>query len=178
MCRSLYLLLIKCVEHQCRDQEPTSPHRTTFLKVLDSYLLRALATNSPPRKAEADQYNLNQVVSAIGDELLSFLLVLVDYANSSLKRSVGSLVGTEDAPSASEPSSGGAAPKPLLDYDPLLPKVCESIILVAQSFCTLSLAKGDGGTISPIGQRTVRLLTDASLPQGIGVIEALIGEAE
>lgn len=163
------------MKHESSDKEPTSPHRTTFLKILDSYLLRTLTTNTPSKRTEADEHDLDQLLTAIAGELLPLLIELIDYANLSLERSIGSLQGSANGPSTG--SDRTSASQPPLNYDVLLPKVCESIVLVVQSFCTLSLAKNDDGPIALIAHRTMKLLTDSLLPRGVGVIEGLIGEA-
>ena len=163
-------------KYKSSDGEPTSPHRTTLLKILDSYLLKTLATKSPVRR-DNPQSDLNQTFLNISKELLSFSIELITYANASLKRSLDSSDGPAELPTTGEvDEEKTASMKPPRYYDTILPKVSESIILVVQSFCTLSLVKDTSGQISAFSQRTVSLLTEASLQQGQGLVEAFIGE--
>lgn len=128
------------------------------------------------RTNKALQSDLDQTFLTISKELLTFSIELVTYANASLKRSLGSLEEWTKIHSAGEGNEETSALNPPQYYDSILPKVSESIILVVQSFCTLLLIKDATGRISGFSQRIASLLTEASLSQGQGLIEAFIGE--
>ncbi|TCD71867.1 hypothetical protein EIP91_003210 [Steccherinum ochraceum] len=181
--------------------EVVTPHQTTLLKLLDSYL------HSTRRSKQAAGLS-----HALCDMLVSCFFTLSSNAQQSIRRAIG--VDANRIPSAGEfvathplgkgPNVGatqsgiahdshadGSSSSSLQEVDLILPKICEALILTTQCLISLTLqAEDDGKTIhgasAPVERREdVLRTTDGSKslkeyvsialsPSGGGFIETLI----
>ena len=157
-----------------RDDEIITPQQTTLLKVLDSYLLQYWKQNDRDIVLQVQEY-----VSSLTAILTSRFFELSQYAQISLRRSLG-IVSTathHDGCSAEHGTEGSGSDshlEPMQEFDTLLPKVCEAIVLTAQCFCTLSL-RDETLALSQQSQRTKTFLIEAASPQSQGLLENVIG---
>ncbi|KAI1793579.1 spinocerebellar ataxia type 10 protein domain-containing protein [Ganoderma leucocontextum] len=117
------------------EDEPITPHQTTLLKLVDSFLHRSKFTHElSSRRPDQD-----------GSYLLGMLthefLALSAYAQTSIRRTLGSPVphiGTDPDASVS-----------LQELDLLLPKVCEGLVLAVQCLTTIMLRAQETNAFSP-----------------------------
>ncbi|RDX48254.1 hypothetical protein OH76DRAFT_1484158 [Lentinus brumalis] len=158
------------------EEEPITPHQTTLLKVLDSYLHsekhpEPVALSSPRQPGARPEHLL--------DMLTETWMSLATYAQGALKRALGSqdtlpadASGAATASSEGEstpPSEGstetmsmntphvsdqgnresGIAVSQLHEIDLLLPKVCEALVLVTQCLTTIALRAEEAGSTRP-----------------------------
>lgn len=125
-----------------RPGEVVTPHQTTLLKLLDSYL--------QPSQAQHLQLS-NERLTELCTMLITGFFALSEYAQQSITRAVGAIGEGAVQPAREYPSEDGknvgpadpsAAPStessPLNELDLLLPKVSEALVLVTQ--CLISLA--------------------------------------
>ncbi|EJD07503.1 uncharacterized protein FOMMEDRAFT_164457 [Fomitiporia mediterranea MF3/22] len=163
--------------------EIVNPHQTTLFKLLDSYLIYLSNTKDDKEKETDIDLRVRASFPQISEILLIKFFELVGNAQSSVRNSLG---GSSTANTASRDNSIPNSEHPtaenvqtdalasLQSLDVLLPKVCEAIVLVAQCFCTMTLAQDTNRNVSEEARRIRHLLTDASLPNGDGLIESLI----
>lgn len=138
--------------------EIVTPHQTTLFKVLDSYLLH----HAPG--GEQYGYEFLPLLTAKFFELSGYArLSIRNTLDSSPSVTTNSVATIKDDPSETPP---------LERLDVLLPKVCQTIVLVTQCLCTLSL--GNERIAQTTATRSKRHMIDAS-SQGTGLIESLIG---
>lgn len=139
-----------------RNDEPVAPHQTTLLKLIDSYLH---ASNTG---LEAPSSRQPGGESALLGLLTHTFLSLSSYAQRAIHRAIRDpedVAADSRAPTGlpapipdSDPTGGDhdteeeldcdltIAPPPLLhELDLLLPKVCEALVLVAQSLTSIAL---------------------------------------
>ncbi|KAK2463664.1 hypothetical protein APHAL10511_004415 [Amanita phalloides] len=95
--------------------EPVTPHQTTLLKIVDSYL------QSKQSKNGVVTYEIHEMLSPL---LATSFLSLSAYAQSAIDRSLGS-------------TATGTIPSEL---DISLPRACEALVLLTQCMVTISLA--------------------------------------
>ncbi len=190
----------------CREEEPITPHQTTLLKVLDSYLHsekhpHPVAVSLPGQPGARPEHLL--------DMLTGTWMSLATYAQGALNRALGSQ-DTLDASGAATASSegestplsdgstetmsmntprvsdrgnqeSGTAASQLHEFDLLLPKVCEALVLVTQCLTTIALRAEEAGSTRPTSDgglplpspRTV--MVAASTSTGQGFVECLVG---
>lgn len=142
------------------DGEIVTPHQTTLFKVLDSYLLH----HAPA--GEENGYEFLPLLTTKFFELSGYVCLSIrntlDASPSLTTNSVATI--TDDT----------AETPPLQKLDVLLPKVCQTIVLVTQCLCTLSL--GNERIDERTAERSKRHMIDAT-SQGTGLIESLIGDS-
>ncbi|OCB89991.1 hypothetical protein A7U60_g2847 [Sanghuangporus baumii] len=156
--------------------EVVNPHQITLLKLIDSYLMRPSAPNAPGEDTSGTILD-DIVVSQISEALLGKLFDLMRSAKLSIKCSLGQLnAGSVDANLAGPiaESSDETTSAPLRNLDVFLPKVCETIVLVIQCFCSVALAQNKNGEASGYAQQARRLLVETFSSLGDGLIEELI----
>lgn len=120
--------------------EIVTPHQTTLLKIVDSYLqsVQMNATLPTPQGVLKTQRKISPM-------LASCFLELSTYARLAVERALVVPPST-----ASNPSTGFSAielengqessqPLPPADLDVMLPKVCEALVLVTQCIVTITL---------------------------------------
>ncbi|OBZ74211.1 hypothetical protein A0H81_05856 [Grifola frondosa] len=184
-----------------REEEAITPHQTTLLKLLDSYLQSsACAHDFPSARRRTED----------GDELLRMLshtfLLLSSYVQGSIERSLGPRTANSgdttklhvadqeagspraesDAIDHAAPSSGSdSSPLAPQELDLLLPKVCEALVLVTQCLtsitlraeeaeCTYTRSAGPEAQLgAPLSPKQV--LATAVTSDGRGLVEILTG---
>ncbi|TFK89174.1 hypothetical protein K466DRAFT_487334 [Polyporus arcularius HHB13444] len=172
------------------EEEPITPHQTTLLKVLDSYLHsekhpEPVAVSSPRQPGARPEYLL--------DMLTETWMSLATYAQGALKRALGEGESTPPSEGSTETMSmnpprvsdqgnqeSGTAASQLHEIDLLLPKVCEALVLVTQCLTTIALRAEEAGSTRPTSAgglaspspRTV--MVAASTSTGQGFVECLV----
>jgi len=130
-------------------REPITPAQTTFLKLLDAYLHTSSEVN--------DSSSFSFLAPTLRDLLL--------YVQLSLRASLAATV-KDDRSFVDRPTASSTEAPPATDAR--LPKVCEALVLVAQSSSTLLLREYDASTTRLRSQLLTG--TGATLELLIGVI--------
>ena len=133
-----------------RPEEIVTPHQTTLLKLVDSYLASAQQDPIASRISE-----ILKIHESLGNFLTKRFFSLSSYSQRSISRALGTQPTTSKRNSPSEPmESASIQSEPLLsasststvfplpppaDLDAKLPKVCEALVLVTQCIVTISL---------------------------------------
>ncbi|RPD64276.1 hypothetical protein L226DRAFT_533583 [Lentinus tigrinus ALCF2SS1-7] len=182
------------------EEEPITPHQTTLLKVLDSYLHSSkhpdyIATALPRQPGAPSGHLL--------DMLTETWMSLSTYAQGALKRALGSQETLPADASAADTASREGENKPiphadtetmsmnvseqadqdngsttshLHEIDLLLPKVCEALVLVTQCLTTIALRAEEAGSrrSKPITPSPKAVMVAASTSSGQGFVECLV----
>lgn len=187
-------------DNQCSSRdEIVTPHQTTLLKLVDSYLQ---ANQVQP--TSTDPPVILHTHETIGSFMAKRLFVLSEYAQRAMQRSLGMVPpprhvdvsndhATErtssDSASSSEPSpiwspseqtSAASSPFPQ-ELDVMLPKVCEALVLVAQCIVTVALEAEEQQARINEGSSTYTSFTNMKnyyvqkRYEGVGLVESLIG---
>ncbi|KAJ2934873.1 hypothetical protein H1R20_g2233, partial [Candolleomyces eurysporus] len=122
--------------------EMITPHQTTLLKLVDSYLQSIqLDISTTPEVA------ILQTHVSLGPFLAKRFFTLSNYAQTAMQKALGNGKASQpsnkstDAPSFS-PSSGlgsHSQSEPPAELDAMLPNVCEALVLVTQCVTTIAL---------------------------------------
>ncbi|KAJ2919512.1 hypothetical protein MD484_g885, partial [Candolleomyces efflorescens] len=120
--------------------EIITPHQTTLLKLVDSYLQSIqLDISTTPEVA------ILQTHVSLGPFLAKRFFTLSNYAQTSMQKALGN---GKASPSSSKGIGGSSSPAPNLgphtteppaELDVMLPKVCEALVLVTQCVTTIAL---------------------------------------
>ncbi|GJE91157.1 spinocerebellar ataxia type 10 protein domain-containing protein [Phanerochaete sordida] len=168
--------------------EVVSPHQTTLLKLLDSYL-----QPSQPRELAPDSNELRVLCAFLTREFF----VLSAYTCRAISRALGPADASatqphdardddalRDATAGAPPDAPApASPGPLQELDLLLPKVCEALVLVTQCLTSLALASEEhyaqaaplARAPQPHGERLADAVASATSPAGAqGFVECLV----
>ncbi|KAH9888932.1 spinocerebellar ataxia type 10 protein domain-containing protein [Cubamyces lactineus] len=171
-------------------QEVITPHQTTLLKLVDSYLhgSRRAHELALSRRPGADR-------SSLFDVLTETFLALSSYTQNAIQHSLASGDPTPSRPGDDRvlpdvelPSD---APRPLQNLDLLLPKVCEALVLVTECLTTVALraeeaatdagrprmsaaAEVDAGASVSEQLTPKELLVSATASSGQGLVESLV----
>ncbi|RXW23893.1 hypothetical protein EST38_g1948 [Candolleomyces aberdarensis] len=122
--------------------EMITPHQTTLLKLVDSYLQAIqLDISMTPEVA------ILQTHVSLGPFLAKRFFTLSNYAQTAMQRALGNAKASQqsnkgtDAPSFSPSSDSGShsQSEPPAELDVMLPKVCEALVLVTQCVTTIAL---------------------------------------
>lgn len=179
-------LITSNAEGQNSQNEIITPHQTTLLKIVDSYLQSIQMSAATTQKTIKIHAKLSPMLAKVFFALSGYareaveralrppLLSGPDQFNSTTSALESSVEGTN--------SPGSAQPPPPAELDVMLPKVCEALVLVTQCIVTIALEADE--------QRSSR---DQNMPladsesdlkgffietrsSGCGVVESLIGE--
>ncbi|KAL7280860.1 hypothetical protein ACG7TL_005804 [Trametes sanguinea] len=164
------------------DDEVVTPHQTTLLKLVDSYLhgsqrAHEVALASRPATDRG----------ALFDVLIEAFLVLSSYTQTAINAALAS-GHASPATESDATTSTGVEPHaiglpPLQNLDLLLPKVCEALVLVTQCLTTVALRAEEAAATpnanAPVASKPVhpspkRILAAAKAPSGQGLVEGLI----
>ncbi|KAF8909342.1 spinocerebellar ataxia type 10 protein domain-containing protein [Gymnopilus junonius] len=176
--------------------EIVTPHQTTLLKLLDSYLQSTQLNTTSIHLPEILKTHEN-----LGSFLAKRFFMLSDYAQQAMRRSLGvspvhqngettSEDATLERPSSESLSSGKSAeslsssssaltPFPQ-ELDVMLPKVCEALVLITQCIVTISLGAEEQQTRLDESISTIVSFTNMKQyfilkkSSDVGVIESLI----
>lgn len=169
-----------------------SPHQTTFLKLLDSYL-----QPSPSRPLTPD----SGMLRGLCEFLSRVFFALSTYTQLAIARTLGShnarrqppVRQQDDVPQSSdeyaEGSKNPADAGGLQELDLLLPKVCEALVLVTQCLTSLCLISEESANAPPAlpptqknspgdmraGGHLKDIVSCAVSPTGERLVENLIG---
>lgn len=125
-----------------------TPHQTTLLKLLDSYLE---STQRDPTSAHV--LEILETHEFLGSFLSNHFFLLSSYSQRSIARALGTQPTTSKWNSPSDPMEGSSGRSssssessstsfPLLpsaELDARLPKVCEALVLITQCIVTICL---------------------------------------
>ncbi|OSD02977.1 hypothetical protein PYCCODRAFT_1434862 [Trametes coccinea BRFM310] len=164
------------------DDEVVTPHQTTLLKLVDSYLhgsqrAHEVALASRPATDRG----------ALFDVLIEAFLVLSSYTQTAINAALAS-GHASPATESDATTSTGVEPHaiglpPLQNLDLLLPKVCEALVLVTQCLTTVALRAEEAAATSnanapvasePVHPSPKRILAAAKAPSGQGLVQGLI----
>lgn len=122
-----------------RQGEITTPHQTTLLKLVDSYLQSSKSNSNVPALQTAQTHsNLSPMLSNI-------FFTLSAYAQQAIRRALGpSALSNNTSPV--QLSSDPPGPNPS-ELDVMLPKVCEALVLITQCIVTITLQAEEGRNI-------------------------------
>ncbi|KAJ4000874.1 spinocerebellar ataxia type 10 protein domain-containing protein [Lentinula boryana] len=105
--------------------EIVTPHQTTLLKLLDSYL------QSTPVSSPGTKSRITKTHARLCPMLSSLFFSLSTYAQTAIRKSLRSSVSDYKSDDTHSPPA---------ELDVLLPKVCEALVLTAQCIITIILA--------------------------------------
>ncbi|KAI0350670.1 hypothetical protein OH77DRAFT_1430661 [Trametes cingulata] len=161
------------------EDEIVTPHQTTLLKLVDSYLHGSQRAHelALSRRPGTDR-------GSLFDMLATSFLKLSSYAQDSIRRAIpsGSVSPDKKAGTHSPAETEVDAP-PLQNLDLLLPKVCEALVLVTECLTTVALraeeaAAARAAVIPPppelVGSSPKDILVAATATTGQGFVECLI----
>lgn len=169
-----------------RRGEIVTPHQTTLLKLVDSYL-QSTQTGIPTAAPKT-----SRILEKLSPMLAECFFALSAYAQRAVRRSLGissstSVTGqkTKDPVPAQTPTTDAGsttAIQPPAELDVMLPKVCEALVLVTQCIITITLeteeqrvSRAPGlNAPKPLGGDFKEFFNNASV-SGIGLPENLIG---
>ncbi|TFK18978.1 hypothetical protein FA15DRAFT_674855 [Coprinopsis marcescibilis] len=112
--------------------EIITPHQTTLLKLVDSYLQSIQLDISTSPEGEILQTHV-----ALGPFLAKRFFTLSNYAQKAMQRSLTGRPAESPSSQSSKPEDANT--EPLSELDVMLPKVCEALVLVTQCVTTIAL---------------------------------------
>lgn len=146
-------------DERSRTNEIVTPHQTTLLKLVDSYLQSTQV--SPTSSQSSDVLKIHEI---LGSFLAKRFFTMSEYAQKAMQRSLGMLPpersrsngedvsaterGSSDSASSSKstknvpsssPSAQSGSPGIPQELDVMLPKVCEALVLITQCIVTICL---------------------------------------
>lgn len=153
--------------------EIITPHQTTLLKLVDSYLQSIQLNATTILKPEVVQTHV-----ALGPFLAKCFFSLSMYAQNAIRRSLGD--SEPNHPTSSNQTSSGQIASLPAELDVMLPKVCEALVLVAQCIATISLEAveqkmcQDRGDLSVASVANMKEFFIEATSSGQGLVESLI----
>ncbi|KAJ4473682.1 spinocerebellar ataxia type 10 protein domain-containing protein [Lentinula aciculospora] len=145
--------------------EIVTPHQTTLLKLLDSYL------QSTPVSSPGTKSRITRTHAKLCPMLSSLFFSLSSYAQTAIRKSLQSTpdIGPDDIRG------------PPAELDLLLPKVCEALVLTAQCIITISLAAHSHHHESPTSSNStasthenIYVFFNQVHFEGVGLVETLV----
>jgi len=175
-----------------RQDEIMTPHQTTLLKIIDSYLQTNQSMPQTPIKPET-----LQIHTSLTPMLTRAFFSLSRYAQISIRHSLGlddinqsdrKCAGSERSISPAPATSNTGSPETLnhslgslKNIDVMLPKACEALVLVTQCMVTIAI-EAEEDTAHPGREDTrnpksnmMNYFIEAQT-SGLGIVENLIGE--
>lgn len=150
--------------------EIVTPHQTTLLKLLDSYL------QSTPVSSPGTQSRITKTHVKLCPMLSNLFFSLSTYAQTAMRRSLLSS-DPNVVPDHSIDVQG-----PPAELDVLLPKVCEALVLTAQCIITITLAAHSYHLSSPTSSNStasthesIHAFFNQIHLEGVGLVENLVG---
>ncbi|KAF6761575.1 spinocerebellar ataxia type 10 protein domain-containing protein [Ephemerocybe angulata] len=123
--------------------EIITPHQTTLLKLVDSYLQSIQLDISTTAEVDVLQTHV-----ALGPFLAKRFFTLSNYAQAAMQRAIGSSIPPSSPPKTTQPggafsngeaSTSSGSHEPPAELDVMLPKVCEALVLATQCVTTVAL---------------------------------------
>lgn len=164
--------------------EIVTPHQTTLLKLVDSYLQSIQQSGASPSSSQTLALH-----SGLSPFLARCFYAISSFTQKSLRRALGppprehireTLSPTHN--SQSDVQQSGMAPLPG-ELDVMLPKVCEALVLVTQCLITIGLEAEEQRTwsdrpdIEANHKSDMKIYFNETRFQGQGLAESLIGES-
>ncbi|KAJ3720947.1 spinocerebellar ataxia type 10 protein domain-containing protein [Lentinula raphanica] len=148
--------------------EIITPHQTTLLKLLDSYL------QSTPISSPGTKSRITKTHARLCPMLSNLCFSLSTYAQTAIRKSLHS--------PSSDVVSDDNINSPPAELDVLLPKVCEALVLTAQCIITITLAShGSHQRTSPSSSNSTASRTEniheffnQVNAEGVGLVENLV----
>jgi len=174
-----------------RQDEIITPHQTTLLKIIDSYLQTNQSTSQTPIKPET-----LQIHSSLTPMLTRAFFSLSRYAQISIRHSLGlddidqsDRKCAESERSIPAPATNNTGSPETLNHslgslkniDVMLPKACEALVLVTQCMVTIAIeaeedtAHSGREDIQNPKSNMMNYFIEART-SGLGIVENLIGE--
>jgi ataxin-10 len=152
-CGSVFCLLLGFGDLTCySESEVTTPHQTTLLRLLDSFL------------QSSDNIHRERLYPTCVPLFSDEFLVLSSNIVRSVEIALGSTNGAGDA----------AEQSPLQVVDVMLPKISEALVLVTQCLTTVFLHAEQGKVSYQIAEDLRKYVRQARYQLGQGLIESLI----
>ncbi|CDO75817.1 hypothetical protein BN946_scf184951.g15 [Trametes cinnabarina] len=165
------------------DDEVVTPHQTTLLKLVDSYLHGSQRAHEVAlaRRPGTDR-------GSLFDVLTEAFMALASYTQNAIKGALAS-GGSSPATNSEATASTGVEAQgtgPLQNLDLLLPKVCEALVLVTQCLTTVALRAEEAATArnaaasltsEPVQASPMCILVAATASTGQGLVEGLVVDA-
>jgi ataxin-10 len=140
------------------EDEVSTPHQTTLLRLIDSYL----------------QILKGPIPHVLYQELIPFLITeffaLSVFAQAAISKSLG-LSTTAQLTQQSDSST-----EPLQELDLLLPKACEALVLILQCLISTCLHLEQEGELTDQRDQLLGYIRQAQSSDGLGVVESDIGK--
>ncbi|KAF9005974.1 spinocerebellar ataxia type 10 protein domain-containing protein [Cyathus striatus] len=155
--------------------EIITPHQTTLLKLVDSYLqANRLSAGSLSRS------ELIKLQNSLGPFVTKCFFTLSTYAKQSVQRALGQPGSQRDAQDngTGTPSNRlSKAESPLVELDVMLPKACEALVLVTQCVTSICLDAEDitmtmSSESNP--EENMKAYFNDARASGLGLVESLI----
>jgi ataxin-10 len=178
-----------------RPEEIVTPHQTTLLKLVDSYLA---STQQGPMTSRAAE--ILKIHESLGHFLIRRFFSLSSYSLRSIARALGTQPTTTTTTKRNSPSepmeSASIFSEPLLsasststvfplpppaELDARLPKVCEALVLITQCIVTISLEAEEQKMLfqegrSPLTKfKNMKEYFNEKKSSDQGIVESLIG---
>ncbi|KAJ3855487.1 spinocerebellar ataxia type 10 protein domain-containing protein [Lentinula lateritia] len=151
--------------------EIVTPHQTTLLKLLDSYL------QSTPVFSPGTQSRITRTHVKLCPMLSNLFFSLSTYAQTAMRRSLLSSVPNVVPEHGIDVDVQG----PPAELDVLLPKVCEALVLTAQCIITITLAAHSHHHVSPTSSNStasthesIHAFFNQIHLEGVGLVENLV----
>ncbi|KAJ3878910.1 spinocerebellar ataxia type 10 protein domain-containing protein [Lentinula edodes] len=151
--------------------EIVTPHQTTLLKLLDSYL------QSTPVSSPGTQSRIMKTHVKLCPMLSNLFFSLSTYAQTAMRRSLLS----SDSNVVPDHSIDVDVQGPPAELDVLLPKVCEALVLTAQCIITITLAAHSYHHSSPTSSNStasthesIHAFFNQIHLEGVGLVENLV----
>ncbi|KAF8202194.1 spinocerebellar ataxia type 10 protein domain-containing protein [Pholiota molesta] len=153
----------------CDPNEIVTPHQTTLLKLVDSYLQ---ANQLNPTSTQIPE--ILRTHESLGSFLAKRFFSLSEYAQNAMQRSLGMRTSSDSSSSSEKspnlspsPPTYAAAPATAAalstfpqELDVMLPKVCEALVLVTQCIVTICLEAEEQQTRLEEGTSTYTAFTN------------------
>ncbi|KAG6813819.1 hypothetical protein H0H92_006763 [Tricholoma furcatifolium] len=155
--------------------EIITPHQTTLLKIVDSYL-QSIHMNPPT----SDPLQTIKIHSKLSPMLATCFLDLSAYARRAVQRSIRPTNHSPTSPTTpvDETSSNDLSTfQPPQELDVMLPKVCEALVLVTQCMVTIVLqADGEPADESNVAspEHNLKAFFNETRSSDGGIVESLI----
>jgi len=117
--------------------EIITPHQTTLLKLVDSYLQSSKLASNPPVTQTVQTYgNLSPMLS---DTFFTLSVYALQAIRRSLGPSANEVQSNNTFTTSSDPLQPNHVHEPPAELDVMLPKVCEALVLITQCIVTITL---------------------------------------
>ncbi|KAJ7746864.1 spinocerebellar ataxia type 10 protein domain-containing protein [Mycena maculata] len=153
--------------------EIITPHQTTLLKLVDSYLQSARLSPVPTTPQGTPLY------AKLRPMLAKTFFSLSTYAQTSIRNSLGIAFASDSDPFTPRPQAPPdwteVAFEPPSSLDVMLPKVSEALVLVTQCIVTITLESSDTDDHPPVLEQNSQEFFNEATCADQGIVESLTG---